>query len=100
MSNHSNTDPRLLVLAKGDNVGVLTATIKAGEVIQISGHDVSVKDTLGLGHKLAVAAVSKGSDIVKYGFPLGFAASDIAVGDHVHVHNLTSRYTTVEIMEQ
>ena len=99
MSKLPNTDPRLLVLALGDNVGVLTTTVKAGEIIQIAGHSVTIKDTLGLGHKLAVTPVPKGADILKYGFPLGYAASDIALGDHVHVHNLTSRHTTVEIME-
>jgi altronate hydrolase len=93
------TDPRLLVLAQGDNIGVLIATVSAGEEIMIGGQSVTVPDTLGLGHKLAVAPIEAGKDILKYGFPIGFAAEDIPLGTHVHVHNLTSRYTTVEVME-
>ncbi|WP_270729813.1 UxaA family hydrolase [Shimia sp. Alg240-R146] len=99
MTDALQTDPRLLVLAQGDNIAVLKATIKAGEDILIAGNEVHVGSTLGLGHKLAVVAIQGGDDVVKYGFPIGFAVADIPLGAHVHVHNLASRYTTVEIME-
>ncbi|SHH14814.1 UxaA family hydrolase [Cognatishimia maritima] len=92
-------DPRLLVLSENDNVGILTSTVKAGETIQVAGENVTLPDTLGLGHKLALRNIAKGEDILKYSFPIGFAGTDIPLGTHVHVHNLTSRYTTVEIME-
>jgi altronate hydrolase len=92
-------DPRLLVLADGDNIAVLKSTVTAGEVIQIAGRQIRIPQTLGLGHKLAIAPIAQGVDVVKYGFPIGFAADDVPLGAHVHVHNLTSRYTTVEIME-
>ncbi|MDC0737788.1 UxaA family hydrolase [Cognatishimia sp. SS12] len=92
-------DPRLLVLSGQDNVAVLTATVHAGECIQVAGRAIEIASTLGLGHKLALRAIRAGDDIVKYGFPIGFAAEDIALGGHVHVHNLSSRYTTVEITE-
>ncbi|MGR3712866.1 MAG: UxaA family hydrolase [Shimia sp.] len=99
MTDALQTDQRVLVLAQGDNIAVLKATIKAGEDIQIAGNKVHMDSTLGLGHKLAIVAIQSGEDVVKYGFPIGFAAADIPLGGHVHVHNLTSRYTTVEIME-
>ncbi|TCL10312.1 SAF domain-containing protein [Shimia isoporae] len=92
-------DPRLLVLANGDNIAVLKATIAAGEVILVAGEPVTISATLGLGHKLAVTPIPQGKDVVKYGFPIGFAAEDVGIGEHVHVHNLSSRYTAVEIME-
>ena len=31
-----------------------------------------------------------GEDVVKYGMPIGHATRDIAVGEHVHVHNLAT----------
>lgn len=95
----TDTDPRLLVLHPGDNIAVLTATVTAGEMVKIAGQDIEMKDTLGLGHKLALRSIPAGEDVMKYAFPIGYAGVDIALGDHVHVHNLTSRYTTVEIME-
>lgn len=99
MTSLDTTDARLLVLGKGDNIGVLTGTVKAGEEIVVSGQKVRMTETLGMGHKLAISAIPAGADILKYGFPIGFAETGISVGAHVHVHNVTSRYTTVEIME-
>ncbi|WP_299732560.1 UxaA family hydrolase [uncultured Tateyamaria sp.] len=96
---NAHTDPRLLTLAPGDNVSVLKATVAAGEDILIGGQSVHMPQTLGLGHKLAVAPIPAGEDVIKYAFPIGFAAQDIPLGAHVHIHNLTSRHTTVEIME-
>ena len=31
--------------------------------------------------------------ITKYNFPIGVASRDIALGEHVHVHNVRSDYT-------
>ncbi len=40
------------------------------------------------GHKYAIRAIAAGEDVVKYGMPIGHATVDIAVGEHVHVHNV------------
>lgn len=43
------------------------------------------------GHKLARSAIAKGQDVRKYAQIIGYAATDIAAGDHVHTHNLEFR---------
>ena len=45
------------------------------------------------GHKYAARAIKQGEPVVKYGFPIGTAAADIAPGDHVHTHNLRTALT-------
>ncbi len=40
------------------------------------------------GHKVALKCIVAGEDVIKYGFPIGHATSDIKVGEHVHTHNL------------
>ena len=40
------------------------------------------------GHKLALRDIAAGEKIVKYGFPIGIATTDIKAGDWVHVHNV------------
>ena len=40
------------------------------------------------GHKIALNDIKAGEKIVKYGFPIGVASSDIAKGDWVHVHTV------------
>ena len=42
------------------------------------------------GHKYAIKPIKLGENVVKYGMPIGHATADIAVGDHVHVHNVAT----------
>ncbi len=42
------------------------------------------------GHKYAVKPIRQSEDIIKYGNPIGHATADIAVGEHVHSHNLVT----------
>lgn len=87
------TDPRLLMLAPADNVAVLRDRVAPGERIAVAGREVEMPAALGLGHKLAVAPIAAGERVIKYGAPIGRAIADIAVGEHVHTHNLASDYT-------
>ena len=43
---------------------------------------------LNTGHKLALCDIPAGSRVIKYGFPIGAATSDIREGESVHTHNL------------
>ncbi len=87
------TDPRLLLLFPGDTVFVLRDQIAAGEAVMVEGVAASFPHGLGLGHKIARLSVAAGDRVIKYGAPIGRASRAIAVGDHVHLHNLTSDYT-------
>lgn len=42
------------------------------------------------GHKVAIADIPQGADVVKYGFPIGHATCNISKGEHVHSHNLST----------
>ena len=46
---------------------------------------------LETGHKIAVCDIKKGSDIIKYGYPIGFATENIKAGDSVHSHNMKTK---------
>ncbi|OSP55985.1 UxaA family hydrolase [Pseudoruegeria sp. SK021] len=46
------------------------------------------------GHKMAAEAIAKGAPVVKYAQVIGYAAADIAAGEHVHSHNLEFRNVT------
>ncbi len=95
----SDTDPRLILLADGDSVLVLRARIDADEVIRVEGYRVRITQTLGMGHKIARMALQPGQKVLKYGAPIGSASQPIAVGDHVHTHNLKSDYTATHTLE-
>lgn len=42
------------------------------------------------GHKVALRAIKKGENVIKYGFPIGHATRDIAEGEWIHSHNLAT----------
>jgi len=74
-----------LRLSPADNVAVVKRFIKSGT--EIAPGVLAARD-IAPGHKIALAAVSEGNAVVKYGQIIGFARGNIAPGDHVHVHNL------------
>ena len=49
---------------------------------------IVLADNIPFGHKLAVCAVETGADVRKYGEVIGRAVQAIAIGQHVHVHNI------------
>lgn len=46
---------------------------------------------LSTGHKIALYDIEKGTDIIKYGYPIGYATENIAKGDSVHSHNMKTK---------
>jgi len=90
---------KFLVHDKNDSVGVAVTDIKVGETVKgyfmEEGNEIEVvsNSDILLGHKIALVDVTKGNQIIKYGFPIGVTTHDIAVGEHVHTHNLkTARW--------
>lgn len=59
----------------------------------VDGQPVTVVSRVGMGHKLAAKAIKPNEKVIKYGAPIGSTTQAIAVGDHVHLHNLKSDYT-------
>ena len=80
--------PFLIQIHPEDNVAVALRPIAKGSAFEIGGKSVTAREDIPQGHKMAVAAISKGENIVKYGFPIGHAAEKIPSGGWVHVHNM------------
>jgi altronate dehydratase small subunit len=68
-------------LANGVNVHVRRGNVDI---------DVVLKDSIPLGHKFALVALTPGQRIRKYGQVIGEATVHIDAGAHVHVHNMAS----------
>jgi len=85
-------DSKLLRLDPLDNVLVAIQTLEPGDCVRIDGREITVPSRLTLGHKLAARDISIGERILKYHMPIGSATRDIAVGEHVHLHNMKSDY--------
>jgi hypothetical protein len=60
-----------------DNVAVVTTEVKPGDLIELDD-----------GTELPLTPVAAGATVIRYGETIGLATEDIAVGQHVHTHNL------------
>lgn len=83
---------KAIVMKKKDNVATVTEDVEAGSdiAINIDGETVTlhVTDRIPFGHKVAIKAIAKDEKIIKYGEVIGMATTDIAAGQHTHVHNI------------
>jgi (2R)-sulfolactate sulfo-lyase subunit alpha len=51
---------------------------------------VELAEAVPLGHKFALHQIPRGGDVIEYGVRVAVATTDIAAGQHAHVHNLRS----------
>ena len=80
---------RCLKINAADSVAVALADdLKAGEVVEVDGKAITLKEDIGRGHKFAIQPIATGESVIKYGYPIGHAISDIEVGEWIHSHNL------------
>ena len=77
-------DISLIIINEKDNVAVALHDIKAGE----EHNGIKFLNDIPFGHKVAIKNISTCENIIKYGFPIGYAKNDIKMGEHVHTHNL------------
>ena len=92
MTTPNQTIPSFIQLSPLDNIVVARRALNPGDALTLaSGVTVGAKVPIGAGHKIAVAPIASGKPVLRYGQIIGFASTDIAPGDHVHVHNIAMR---------
>ncbi|WP_217593400.1 UxaA family hydrolase [Cohnella sp. GbtcB17] len=82
-----------VVLNPRDQVAIALRDIRAGETVDWSdgaGGEGAVRALRDVprGHKLLIRPVAARQHVNKFGYSIGIAKEDIAVGDWVHTHNL------------
>ena len=60
------------------------------DTVRINEKD-NVCVNLQTGHKIAICDIEKGADVIKYGYPIGYATENIKKGDSVHSHNMKTK---------
>ena len=74
-----------------DNVAIAVTIIPRGVTVTIPGSgEIVTNQEIPLGHKIALASISKGTGIIRYGEVICSAKEDIKAGDWIHVHNTAS----------
>lgn len=79
-------------LDPSDNVVTATRPLEVGAKVE----GAAARDLIPRGHKVAASDISSGAPVMKYAQIIGYAARDIAAGEHVHSHNLEFRNVSAE----
>ncbi|MDQ0220703.1 altronate dehydratase [Peribacillus cavernae] len=77
-----------LLIHPDDSVCVALRDLSAGEQIIINGNNINLKTDVSFGHKIAIKNIRITENIMKFGYPIGSAKSDIHEGEWVHTHNV------------
>jgi len=85
----------LLAHDDGDHVAVAVRDVTPGEVrVAWLGSDqrqsLGAADKIPFGHKMALADLAKGDEVIEYGARIGIATQPIRRGELVHTHNIRS----------
>ncbi|MDR3189225.1 MAG: altronate dehydratase family protein [Prevotellaceae bacterium] len=77
-----------LQIHPADNVAVALAALPAGSALAVNGASITLKSDIPRGHKLALAPLQAGDNVIKYGYPIGHAVAAVAQGDLVNEKNI------------
>ena len=80
-----------IVLNQHDNVATARRTLKSGTSVSTGESGLVLRQTIPGGHKVALASINAGEQLMKYGQIIGFAKTGIEPGDWVHTHNVELR---------
>ena len=76
-----------IILHPDDNVGICLTDGVSGD----ERESVTLVTEIPAGHKFALRPIASGDAVVKFGYPIGSATTDINVGEFVHTHNCRTR---------
>ena len=89
-----------------DSVVVCLRPMKKGETIEVDGKTITLLQDTPAGHKVLINDAAEGTDILKYGYPIGHAKTGLKAGEWVNENNLktnlagTLEYTYNPVNEQ
>ena len=81
-----------VLLDSDDNVVTACCCIETGQQVVFCDGAITARQDIETGHKIARGRIGKGGAVTKYGVRIGSATRSIAVGEHVHLHNIKSDY--------
>ena len=71
-----------------DNVAVAISSLSKGQEVNVDGISFILISDIPAGHKFALKDIKEGENIIKYGFPIGHAKHDIALGAFLDDHDI------------
>jgi hypothetical protein len=82
----------LLLMSPEDNCLIARTALACGDVVAIDDLPVTLAQDIHIGHKVARRALAVGDKVLRYGALIGSITAPVAIGEHIHTHNLASDY--------
>lgn len=86
---------KFIKINEKDNVAIAVCDVKKGEREQIEGQEIMAAQDIPFGHKIALEDIQAGSDVIKYGVPIGHAAEMIRKGMWAHENNVKTNLSGI-----
>lgn len=67
-----------------DNVAVAIENLKAGDVVNVDGCQITINNDVHAGHKFLLKDLAENDDVIKYGYPIGHLTSAHKKGDFIN----------------
>jgi altronate hydrolase len=77
-----------ILLNAADNVAIARVPLVPGQSLRLAGREIAVTEPIPAGHKVAIAVIDAGDNVLRYGERIGRASQRIEPGQRVHTHNL------------
>lgn len=85
----------IIKINEKDNVVVALRDISKNEIVEIENKKIEIKEDVKRGHKISLVDLKVDENVIKYGYPIGHATKEIAVGEWVHTHNIKTNLSGI-----
>ena len=79
---------KFIKINPADNVAVAIANLSKGETLNVEGNNVTLLEDVPAGHKFTLQDVKTGENLIKYGYPIGHAKTDLPKGSWAYDENI------------
>ena len=86
---------KYILIDSADNIAVALTDLSRDEQISIDEKQIKLKTDIPRAHKFAIKGIKNGENIIKFGYPIGHAISDIETGEHVNDSNIKTNLNGV-----
>ena len=78
----------IIRINENDNIVVALTDLAKGEIVSIDNRELTLKEEVKRGHKIAIVDIKLNDNVIKYGFPIGHSIVDVFAGQWIHTHNI------------
>jgi altronate hydrolase len=89
----------LFKIHPNDNVAVALRDLEKGQLIELDGVSFTLQQDIPQAHKVALTELLSGTQVIKYGSPIGHTIQSVGIGEHVFQDNIKTNLNDLDQYE-